>query len=51
MSLAPGATLLHYTLVEPIGVGAMGEVRRARAIKVLPEHFADDEERLQRFER
>jgi len=59
MTLAPGSTLLHYTLLGPLGAGAMGEVYRARdtklgrevAIKVLPEHFADDEERLKRFER
>jgi serine/threonine protein kinase len=59
MSLAPGATLAHYRIVSSLGAGAMGEVYRARdtrlerevAIKVLPEEFATDEERLARFER
>ncbi|HEX6882424.1 MAG TPA: serine/threonine protein kinase, partial [Planctomycetota bacterium] len=59
MSLASGSKLLHYEVLGALGAGAMGEVYRARdsklgrevAIKVLPEHFADDEERLRRFER
>ena len=59
MSLAPGQNLLHYQLVEQIGVGAMGVVykatdtklRRDVAIKVLPDNFANDQERLARFER
>jgi serine/threonine protein kinase len=59
MTLATGSSLSHYAILAPIGAGAMGEVYRARdtklgrevAIKVLPEHFADDEERLARFER
>ena len=59
MSLAAGQPLSFYEILGPIGAGAMGEVFRARdtrldravAIKVLPEHFAEDEERLQRFER
>ena len=56
MSLAAGTRLAHYEIVEPIGKGGMGEVYRARdtkldrdvAIKVLPEEFAKDKERLAR---
>ncbi len=54
-----GRTLGHYRIVEKIGAGGMGEVYRATdttlgrdvAIKVLPEAFARDPERLARFER
>ena len=54
-----GKTLGHYEILEPLGAGSMGEVYRARdtkldrdvAIKVLPEDFATDPERLARFER
>src|SRR5262245_52095357 len=57
--LAPGAQLGPYRIEELIGVGGMGEVHRAHdtklgrdvAIKVLPELFASDPERLARFER
>ncbi len=53
-----GRTLGHYHVVEKIGAGGMGEVYRARdaklarevAIKVLPQAFAGDPERLGRFE-
>ena len=59
MPLTAGTKLGPYEVVEPIGKGGMGEVYRARdakldrdvAIKVLPEEFARDEERLARFER
>jgi Tol biopolymer transport system component len=58
-SLQPGQTLLHYHLLEPIGEGGMGVVWRANdatlgrdvAIKVLPDVFAADPERVARFER
>jgi Tol biopolymer transport system component/tRNA A-37 threonylcarbamoyl transferase component Bud32 len=59
LPLLPGSTLATYQILGAIGAGAMGEVYRAKdtrlgrevAIKVLPEHFADDAERLKRFER
>src|SRR5262245_7068629 len=59
MSLAPGARLGPYEVTAQIGVGGMGEVWRAIdtnlgrqvAIKVLPDAFAQDRERLARFER
>jgi eukaryotic-like serine/threonine-protein kinase len=58
MPLASGAKLGPYELESPLGAGGMGEVYRARdtrlnrtvAIKVLPDAFAFDRERLQRFE-
>src|SRR6266567_7012927 len=59
MSLAPGTRIGPYEIVAPIGAGGMGEVYRARdtkldrdvAIKVLPESFAQDADRLARFTR
>src|SRR5213080_693762 len=59
MSLAPGVRLGAYEIVGLLGAGGMGEVYRARdtrlkrevAIKVLPEAFATDPDRLTRFER
>ncbi len=57
--MEPGQDLLHYRLVEKIGEGGMGVVWKALdttldrevAIKILPEAFSRDEERLRRFER
>ena len=54
-----GRTLSHYKVLEKIGQGGMGEVYRAEdtnlsrdvAIKVLPEQFTQDPQRLARFER
>ena len=59
MTIEAGQKLSHYEIVEPIGKGGMGEVYRAKdsklgrdvAIKVLPDEFAQDEERLRRFQR
>src|SRR4249919_131908 len=59
MSLAPGTTFGPYELVAALGAGGMGEVYRARdaklnrdvAIKVLPEAFHRDPDRLARFKR
>jgi serine/threonine-protein kinase len=59
MALPSGSRLGPYEILAPIGAGGMGEVYRARdsrldrdvAIKILPEAFAADAERLARFER
>ncbi len=59
MTIRPGQTLLHYRLAEKIGEGGMGVVWKAVdkalgrevAIKVLPDVFAKDPDRLARFER
>ena len=59
MAIEAGQQLLHYRLIEKIGEGGMGMVWKAVdtdlgrevAIKVLPEVFAGDAERLTRFER
>ena len=58
-ALFPGTRLGPYEVVEAIGADGMGEVYRARdtrlgrdvAIKVLPEDFSADAERLARFRR
>jgi serine/threonine protein kinase len=54
-----GAHIGAYEIVSPLGAGGMGEVYRARdgklnrdvALKVLPDSFANDPERLARFQR
>ncbi len=59
MALTPGTRLGVYDITALIGAGGMGEVYRATdvtlgrevAIKVLPDTFAQDAERLARFER
>jgi eukaryotic-like serine/threonine-protein kinase len=59
MPLAAGTRVGAYEVLGPLGAGGMGEVYRARdgklerqvALKILPEAFAADPDRLARFER
>jgi eukaryotic-like serine/threonine-protein kinase len=59
MTIQSGTRLGHYEIIAAIGAGGMGEVYRARdsklgrevAIKILPQTFVPDAERLGRFQR
>ena len=59
MALNVGSRLGHYNVTALIGEGGMGQVyqatdtklKRQVALKILPDAFASDPERLARFER
>jgi eukaryotic-like serine/threonine-protein kinase len=58
MSIATGTRFDRYQIISPIGSGGMGEIYLAQdtrlnrkvAIKLLPERYTRDPERLRRFE-
>ncbi len=59
MALTAGTRIGPYEVTSPLGEGGMGVVFRAHdtklqrdvALKLLPDHFASDTDRLSRFQR
>src|SRR5215467_2199604 len=59
MALTSGTKLGPYEIISPLGAGGMGEVYRARdirldrtvAVKILPSHLSENPEARQRFDR
>src|SRR5438874_854588 len=57
-SLPPKTNLSHYRIISPLGAGGMGEIYLAEdmrlgrkvALKLLPEQFTKDADRVRRFE-
>jgi eukaryotic-like serine/threonine-protein kinase len=59
VALIPGSNVGPYQILSALGAGGMGEVYRAHdtklkrdvALKILPDSFANDPDRLARFQR
>ena len=57
MAISTGAQVARYRIIQKLGAGGMGEVYlaedvslgRKAAIKILPEHYTQDADRVRRF--